>query len=313
MFCKTARALAAVATVFGVAMWLAAPAAAGTPEEMDAWVASLEGGWTGEDNQTPLGRIPFAMLFEKQADGSYLNHSAANRETFIRMRFVEDEDGRWLLEESGGMEGVGVRGSTLVPAEPHGEIRRWISPEDPDYVVVEMAVSDQTLYIKVLVRGQEHAQLNLQRIPDEQLPAAREAFAESAARDPEEGSIHDYSNSEQVPRTVRQARQRIARRPDDAAARMELAAALIELIQSEQAMGPRYAGELLETLQAAVELDPQSSSAWQGLAGYYLNAPPIAGGSLDKAEDAARKLIEIDPPAGEALLAQVESRRSGGD
>jgi hypothetical protein len=255
----------------------------------------------------------FAMLFDKQDDGSYLSHSAANRETFIRMRFFEDESGRWLLEESGGMEGLGVRGSTLVPAEPRGEIRRWVDPDDPDYLVVEMAVTGEELFVRTLVRGEEHAQLDLRRVPAEQLPEFRRSLAQAAQRDPAESSIHDHANSDQVPESVRLARRDVAERPADAEARVALAGALIELIQSDPGSAPRYAGELLQTLQTAVELDPASTSAWQGLAGYYLNAPPIAGGSLEKAEEVARRLQELDPGAGEALMAQVEQRRSGGD
>jgi len=287
---------------FGVSICLVGLVASEPTGDVGAWVASLEGGWYGEDNQTPMGRMAFAMLFDRQDDGSYVSHSAANRETFIRLRFFEDESGQWLLEESGGMEGLGQRGSTLVPAEPLGEIRRWVDPDDPDYLVVEMAVTGDELFVRVLVHEEEHAQLDLRRLPADQLPELRRSLAEAARRDPSEASIHDHANSEQIPETLRLARQKVAARPADAEARVALAGALIELIQSDPGTAPRYAGELLQTLQTAVELDPASTSAWQGL----------AGGSLDKAEEVAHKLLELDPQAGEALMAQVEQRRGGG-
>jgi tetratricopeptide (TPR) repeat protein len=257
-----------------------------------------------------MGRIPFAMLFEKQEDGSYVSHSALNRETWIRLRFFQEDDGRWLLEEAGGLEGLGARGSVLVPAEGDDNIQRWISSDDPRYLRVEMAVEEETLYMKVIIRGKEHAQLNLTRLPEDQLPALRREFAEAAERLPQEESIHDYANVDEVPAAIREARQSVAADPEDAGARLDLAAALGEVIQADSAtMGPRYAGEMLQSLLQAVELDPDRPEAYQWLAGYYLNAPPIAGGSLEKAEQAARKLNEIDPQAGQALLALVEQKR----
>lgn len=281
-----------------------------TPTGMDAWIASLEGGWIGEDNMTPMGRMPFALLFEKQDDGSYVTHSALNHDTWIRLRFFQEDDGRWLLEESGSLEGLGARGSVLVPMEGDDNIHRWISPDDPRYLRVEMAVDDETLYMKVVIRGNEHAQLNLTRLPEDRLPAMRREFTEAAKRSPEEASVHAYANVDDVAPAIREARQRIAADPEDAGARLDLAAALGEAIQANSAtMGPRYAGEMLQSLLQAVELNPALPEAYQWLAGYYLNAPSIAGGSLEKAEEAARKLTELDPPAGQALMALVEQKR----
>jgi hypothetical protein len=48
-----------------------------------------------------------------------------------------------------------------------------------------------------------------------------------------------------------------------------------------------------------------------GLAQYYLNAPPIAGGSLEKAAAQGEALRELESPLGEVVLADVDAR--GGD
>jgi hypothetical protein len=45
--------------------------------------------------------------------------------------------------------------------------------------------------------------------------------------------------------------------------------------------------------------------------GYYLNALPIAGGSIDKAEDTARTLAEFDPEGSERLMRQIAARGEG--
>ena len=73
--------------------------------------------------------------------------------------------------------------------------------------------------------------------------------------------------------------------------------------------GALYAGEMLDSLKTALELDPRLVETYHWLAGYYMNAPPIAGGSLDEAEAIAQRLAAVDKDSGRALLAQVEARR----
>ena len=59
----------------------------------------------------------------------------------------------------------------------------------------------------------------------------------------------------------------------------------------------------------AIALDPKSTEARQGLAMFYINAPGIAGGSLRKAREQGRALLEIDGAAYKAhlVLALAES------
>jgi hypothetical protein len=45
--------------------------------------------------------------------------------------------------------------------------------------------------------------------------------------------------------------------------------------------------------------------------GYYLSAPPIAGGSVAEARAVARRLAEIVPEEGRALLDQIAARENG--
>ena len=91
---------------------------------------------------------------------------------------------------------------------------------------------------------------------------------------------------------------------------MTLARRLSQAIQRDPASGPMYAFELLQTLQKTVAIDPRHTEAYQYLVGYYLNAPPIAGGSVDKAEEAAKKVAAFDPQAGEALMRAVAEHRA---
>lgn len=61
--------------------------------------------------------------------------------------------------------------------------------------------------------------------------------------------------------------------------------------------------------EKAVELDPKNMDALDDLFEYYLEAPGIVGGGLDKAEDVAKKIAAIDKPKGDALLKKVADER----
>ena len=106
-------------------------------EDLDGFIASLAGGWSGENNTTPMGQMPFAALFQWEEDGSLHAHSALNRETYIDMRFKKDAEGRWILTEEAAMEGLGSHGYSLTPAEAPrsgGNVWRWVYPEDPEFL-----------------------------------------------------------------------------------------------------------------------------------------------------------------------------------
>ncbi len=63
---------------------------------------------------------------------------------------------------------------------------------------------------------------------------------------------------------------------------------------SKATMAPR----LRDAFEAAVRLDPQLHDARNSLVEFYLQAPAIAGGSLDKARAQAAELEHRDPPRG---------------
>ena len=64
-------------------------------------------------------------------------------------------------------------------------------------------------------------------------------------------------------------------------------------------------GRALEQLQKAVKLDPTNVEARVTLAGYYLNAPSIAGGSKKKAREQAEEIVKYDEVRGNWILAGV--------
>ncbi len=71
---------------------------------------------------------------------------------------------------------------------------------------------------------------------------------------------------------------------------------------------PMMAARLRKAFAKAVELDPHDMAGLIGLARFYVNAPEIAGGSLEKAREYASRVREIDPFTGELELGNIEEQ-----
>jgi Flp pilus assembly protein TadD len=61
--------------------------------------------------------------------------------------------------------------------------------------------------------------------------------------------------------------------------------------------------------EQAVELDPNNREAAANLFEYYLEAPGIMGGGIDKAETLAKHIGRLDAPAGHHAQAQLERKQ----
>jgi hypothetical protein len=295
--------------------------------DLDALVAALEGGWIGQDNETPMGSMGFATLFEWEEDGSLHSRSALNSETYIDLRFSRDDDGRWILREEAGMEGLGVHQYSLVPAGRIGTegSYRWVYAEKPDFLTVDVGLEGETMMLDVSLRGEPHVAFRLDKQPEELWPQMREQMLAQASQSPEEGvSIHDvvteapepvacdgaHDAANEAGDPIASARRAVVADPGNAKARLALAEALGAAIDEDPANGPRHAFEMLQSLTTAVELDPQLAEAYHWLVGYYLNAPPIAGGSVAKASEVAYSLAEFDPAGSKELLELISERTS---
>ena len=72
---------------------------------------------------------------------------------------------------------------------------------------------------------------------------------------------------------------------------------------------PGNARKAHQYFEQAVELDPNNREAVANLFEYYLEAPGILGGGIDKAETLAKRIATLDLPAGHHALAQLEGKR----
>jgi tetratricopeptide (TPR) repeat protein len=68
---------------------------------------------------------------------------------------------------------------------------------------------------------------------------------------------------------------------------------------------PFIAGDIKEQFERTVELDPDHLQGRMGLAQFYIQAPGIAGGDIDKALEQAEIIVTMDEMQGRFLLSQI--------
>jgi tetratricopeptide (TPR) repeat protein len=79
--------------------------------------------------------------------------------------------------------------------------------------------------------------------------------------------------------------------------------------EANKAFALVWARRAKNAFEKAVGLDPKNVDALDDLFEFYLDAPGIVGGGVEKAEAVARQIAQIDRDKGQRLLARVEARR----
>lgn len=80
--------------------------------------------------------------------------------------------------------------------------------------------------------------------------------------------------------------------------------------EANKLMAFSWARKAKDAFERAVALDGRNIDALDDLFEYYVNAPAIVGGGLDKAETVAKKIAMIDPDKGKRLMTVVSRERS---
>jgi Tfp pilus assembly protein PilF len=73
---------------------------------------------------------------------------------------------------------------------------------------------------------------------------------------------------------------------------------------------PRYASRCRQSFEKSVELDPNNIEAMNDLLEYYLEAPGMLGGGMEKAEAMAARIGEKDPVERHWALARIAQKRN---
>ncbi|MEQ8909630.1 MAG: tetratricopeptide repeat protein [Vicingaceae bacterium] len=86
-----------------------------------------------------------------------------------------------------------------------------------------------------------------------------------------------------------------------------LGASNIEALQADENFFKKgiYAFDALSSLQEAIELKPDHLKARTRFVNYYINAPLIAGGSINKAKEQAKAVMNYDSNLGNQLIASI--------
>ncbi|MEI9813286.1 MAG: tetratricopeptide repeat protein [Acidobacteriota bacterium] len=79
--------------------------------------------------------------------------------------------------------------------------------------------------------------------------------------------------------------------------------------ESNKFMALSWARKAKDAFERAVNLDNKNVEALDDLFEYYVSAPGIVGGGLDKAETVAKQVASIDPAKGQRLLSKVAEER----
>jgi hypothetical protein len=151
-----------------------------------AFVERLLGGWVGAGD-SPFGEMPFAALFEREADGSVRSWVDDGEGTKIDLRLHRTQ-GRWLLTESASLPGVGTQTHTLVPVALDGDRLVLHDQDRPDFLSIELRLTTspspgagaapdpaaaQELHLSAKLRGEDHVAFTMKRLPDQALPHMR--------------------------------------------------------------------------------------------------------------------------------------------
>jgi cytochrome c-type biogenesis protein CcmH/NrfG len=79
--------------------------------------------------------------------------------------------------------------------------------------------------------------------------------------------------------------------------------------ENNKLMALSWARKAKDAFEHAVALDGRNIDALDDLFEYYVNAPAIVGGGLDKADQIAKKIAQIEPDKGKRLMSVVAKER----
>ncbi|MFN0252294.1 MAG: hypothetical protein ACKV2T_35795 [Kofleriaceae bacterium] len=171
--CQTAAA-PAVTSVASPAR--ATPPPVATTSVHAATAENLVGVWMGDALGTPFGDFRFAMVFDREPGGDIHARIQQSPTMYLDFRFQRRGD-TWVLVEEGSLTGE-PQTHTLLPIA--GSVARW-SVGEPAFLVVELAVDDESLDWRTWLSGTEHARFQMKRVRGDDAEKVRQAIARRAS------------------------------------------------------------------------------------------------------------------------------------
>ena len=272
---------------------------------------------------TPFGAMPFAVLFERQDDGSLYSRSSLNSQTYIDLRFAKDKEGRWVLTEEAAMEGMGSQSYSLMPAGGNGSTHRWTYEERPGFLTIDVGLEDETLLMAVTLRGEKHVRFCAGPVAGRRGRCPAAGDAESGHNATGRGQL-DSRCGGGLPDRIRQ-QGHFDRPLRTQSAKHGKHWLNHRKMPTRTSRWPKLWEPRSTAIRPTVRSTPARCtgrstrpSSWihgwpRPIIGSWdtsLNAPPIAGGSLVMAEETARKLAEFDAEDAAPLLKEIASRKA---
>ncbi len=130
------------------------------PSVLSDHVAAIAGDWSGVASPTPVGEIPFAIVFD--SDGKKVAGSTTQLGFSFAFAFEPDEKHGFRFTETGEFQSF-TQSHVLFADEIRADRVRWVDMDEPDVLAVTTEVDEDRLVMDAWVRGKRHATLDLDR------------------------------------------------------------------------------------------------------------------------------------------------------
>jgi tetratricopeptide (TPR) repeat protein len=162
-------------------------------------------------------------------------------------------------------------------------------------------------------------QRGIQYFDDERYEEAKTEFEVLVAEEPVDPTAAAYLGrialeNNESDKAIERLEKAVALEETNADFHFWLAQAFVQKIQKVSFMERgTLAPKFTQALEKAIQLDPKHVDAKIYLASFYLNAPPIAGGSATKAGELAEEIKPLDPERGHQMAARVFMKKKDFD
>ena len=118
-----------------------------------------------------------------------------------------------------------------------------------------------------------------------------------------------YASLDEVDATIHECEAVLDLRPGSSEAALELARAYGAKADHAGALtGMRMVGRIRENFERAAQLDPQSVEALSDLGEFYVDAPAIVGGGVDRARSLVPRLAALSPARSHRLAGMIAAK-----
>jgi len=121
---------------------------------------------------------------------------------------------------------------------------------------------------------------------------------------------HLYTDKGDYEKALPHGKRAVELLPQDSRAHFYYAVAIRQKMSNSTFFAMSNTGKYKKLLNKAIELDAHNYDAYEEKFGFFMNAPAIAGGGVDHAEELAEELVKVNRERGLVLQWQVHGKKS---